>query len=47
MVTFDCAAMWFEDTTYLKEALSLTPVFLRGAGNVLDYKDWQIPLGRR
>lgn len=46
-MTFDCAAMWLEDTTYLKEALSLTPVFLRGAGNVLDYKDWQIPLGRR
>lgn len=25
----------------------MTPIYLRGAGNVFDYKDWQIPLGRR
>ncbi|KAF6264901.1 aromatic-aminoacid decarboxylase [Scenedesmus sp. NREL 46B-D3] len=47
LVNFDCAAMWLADTTYLKEALSMTPVYLRFTGNVHDYKDWQIPLGRR
>eukprot|EP00877_Chromochloris_zofingiensis_P002321 jgi/Chrzof1/1208/Cz01g44220.t1 len=47
LTTWDCCAMWLTDTQYLKEALSLTPVFLRGRGNDFDYKDWQIPLGRR
>eukprot|EP00878_Enallax_costatus_P025982 GHUV01027848.1.p1 GENE.GHUV01027848.1~~GHUV01027848.1.p1 ORF type:complete len:388 (+),score=81.82 GHUV01027848.1:52-1215(+) len=47
MTNFDCAAMWFDDTEYLKEALSLTPVYLRATGNIFDYKDWQIPLGCR
>jgi hypothetical protein len=45
-VPMDCCACWFDDSTYLKEALSLTPTYLRGTGNMLDYKDWQIPLGR-
>lgn len=31
----------------LKEALALTPVFLAGRANQLDYKDWQVPLGRK
>ncbi|WIA32960.1 hypothetical protein OEZ86_006125 [Tetradesmus obliquus] len=47
LVNFDCAAMWLADTTWLKEALSMTPIYLRFTGNVHDYKDWQIPLGRR
>jgi hypothetical protein len=42
----DCCACWFDDSTFLKEALSLTPTYLRGTGNMFDYKDWQIPLGR-
>jgi hypothetical protein len=47
MVTpMDCCACWFDDSTFLKEALSLTPTYLRGTGNMFDYKDWQIPLGR-
>lgn len=47
MVTpMDCCACYFDDSTYLKEALSLTPTYLRGTGNMFDYKDWQIPLGR-
>lgn len=46
-VPMDCCACWFDDSTYLKEALSLTPTYLRGTGNMFDYKDWQIPLGRR
>jgi hypothetical protein len=42
----DLCACWFDDSTFLKEALSLTPTYLRGTGNMFDYKDWQIPLGR-
>ncbi|KAG2444680.1 hypothetical protein HXX76_001424 [Chlamydomonas incerta] len=47
LTNFDCCCMWVADSGPLKKALSLTPVFLRAAGNSLDYKDWQIPLGRR
>ncbi|MEW5296779.1 MAG: hypothetical protein WDW38_007580 [Sanguina aurantia] len=47
LTNFDCCACWFADAGPLKEALSLTPVYLRGLGNALDYKDWQIPLGRK
>ncbi|PNW88416.1 hypothetical protein CHLRE_01g028423v5 [Chlamydomonas reinhardtii] len=47
LTNFDCCCLWVADSAPLKEALSLTPVFLRAAGNSLDYKDWQIPLGRR
>ncbi|KAG2449038.1 hypothetical protein HYH02_005790 [Chlamydomonas schloesseri] len=48
LTNFDCCCMWVADSGPLKEALSLTPVFLRAAaGNSLDYKDWQIPLGRK
>ncbi|KAG2493805.1 hypothetical protein HYH03_008024 [Edaphochlamys debaryana] len=47
LTNFDCCCMWVADSGPLKEALSLTPVFLQGVGNALDYKDWQIPLGRR
>jgi hypothetical protein len=47
LVNFDCCAMWVADQAPLKAALSLTPVFLQGQANILDYKDWQVPLGRR
>jgi aromatic-L-amino-acid decarboxylase len=47
LTTFDCCAMWVADVEPLKAVLSLTPVFLRALGNAYDYKDWQIPLGRR
>lgn len=30
--------MWLADTTWLKEALSMTPIYLRFTGNVHDYK---------
>lgn len=39
-------ACWFDDSTYLKEALSLTPTYLRGRSNMPEFKDWEIPLGR-
>lgn len=36
---------------FLKDALSVNPVFLRNtasdSGLVLDYRDWEVPLGRR
>eukprot|EP00208_Stichococcus_sp_RCC1054_P005457 CAMPEP_0206146194 /NCGR_PEP_ID=MMETSP1473-20131121/29683_1 /ASSEMBLY_ACC=CAM_ASM_001109 /TAXON_ID=1461547 /ORGANISM="Stichococcus sp, Strain RCC1054" /LENGTH=524 /DNA_ID=CAMNT_0053542663 /DNA_START=1063 /DNA_END=2637 /DNA_ORIENTATION=+ len=47
LTNFDCCALWVQDAEPLKKALSLTPEFLRAKGNALDYKDWQLPLGRR
>jgi len=38
LVNFDCCALWVKDAEPLKAALSLTPEFLRAAGNTLDYK---------
>lgn len=47
LVNFDCSALWVKDATYLKEALSLTPPYLRAKGNQFDYKVWcrQLPSG--
>ncbi|KAK9915210.1 hypothetical protein WJX75_006221 [Coccomyxa subellipsoidea] len=47
LTNFDCSCMWVRNAEPLKAALSLTPAYLRGKGNDLDYKDWQVPLGRR
>jgi aromatic-L-amino-acid decarboxylase len=48
---FDCNAMFVADRAALVNALSITPEYLRNqaseAGMVTDYRDWQIPLGRR
>ncbi|MFJ6196437.1 pyridoxal-dependent decarboxylase [Micromonospora sp. NPDC092111] len=48
---FDCDAFWVADRGELTEALTVMPEFLRNAatesGAVLDYRDWQVPLGRR
>ncbi|MEU0548124.1 pyridoxal-dependent decarboxylase [Micromonospora sp. NPDC005979] len=48
---FDCDAFWVADRRELIEALTVLPEFLRNAasdsGAVLDYRDWQVPLGRR
>ena len=48
---FDCDAFWVRDRRALIETLSVTPEYLRNraseAGEVLDYRDWHIPLGRR
>ena len=38
LVNFDCNCLWVKDAGPLKEALSLTPVYLRGKGNTLDLK---------
>ncbi|XP_010684776.1 phenylacetaldehyde synthase isoform X2 [Beta vulgaris subsp. vulgaris] len=51
LTNFDCSALWVRDRTALIESLSTYPEYLRNkeseANTVVDYKDWQIPLGRR
>jgi aromatic-L-amino-acid/L-tryptophan decarboxylase len=48
---FDCDAFWVADRAALVDALSILPEYLRNTaslqGDVIDYRDWQIPLGRR
>jgi aromatic-L-amino-acid/L-tryptophan decarboxylase len=48
---FDCDAFWVADRAELTDALTVMPEFLRNAatesGAVVDYRDWQVPLGRR
>lgn len=50
-VNFDCTTYWTTDRVSLLGALSILPEYLRSAaaesGTVIDYRDWQIPLGRR
>jgi aromatic-L-amino-acid/L-tryptophan decarboxylase len=45
------SCMFVKDRTDLTSALSITPSYLRNSfsdsGLVTDYRDWQIPLGRR
>ncbi|KAF6835200.1 aromatic-l-amino-acid decarboxylase [Colletotrichum plurivorum] len=51
LTNFDCSALWVRDRAWLVESLSIKPAYLRNqfseAGLVTDYRDWQIPLGRR
>ena len=48
---FDASMLWVRDGRALPAALSITPEYLRNAatesGAVVDYRDWQVPLGRR
>jgi aromatic-L-amino-acid decarboxylase len=48
---FDASLLWVRDAHALPDALSITPEYLRNAasesGAVVDYRDWQVPLGRR
>jgi aromatic-L-amino-acid decarboxylase len=48
---FDCDCFWVADRGPLVAALSILPEYLRNqateSGSVVDYRDWQIPLGRR
>lgn len=50
-VNFDCTLFWTADRSALLGALSILPEYLRSAaaesGRAIDYRDWQIPLGRR
>jgi aromatic-L-amino-acid decarboxylase len=51
LTNFDCDAFWVCDRAALVGALSVLPEYLRNAasesGAVVDYRDWQVPLGRR
>jgi aromatic-L-amino-acid decarboxylase len=51
LTNFDCDCFWVADRAALIGALSVLPEYLRNAasesGAVIDYRDWQIPLGRR
>lgn len=51
LTNFDCDLFWTSARRDLVEAMSITPEYLRNAasetGSVIDYRDWQIPLGRR
>jgi aromatic-L-amino-acid/L-tryptophan decarboxylase len=48
---FDATLFWVADRAALTGALSILPEYLRNAatdaGAVVDFRDWQIPLGRR
>ena len=48
---FDCDCFYVADRKSLIQALSVLPEYLRNkateTGAVIDYRDWQIPLGRR
>jgi aromatic-L-amino-acid/L-tryptophan decarboxylase len=48
---FDCNVLWVADRAPLVRTLSILPPYLQNAatasGEVIDYRDWHIPLGRR
>ncbi|MGZ4739616.1 MAG: pyridoxal-dependent decarboxylase [Ilumatobacteraceae bacterium] len=50
-INFDCDLFWTADRQALLGALSILPEYLRSqaaeSGAVIDYRDWQLPLGRR
>lgn len=47
----DCSMFWVADRRPLVEAMAITPAYLRtdegDAGEVVDYRDWHVALGRR
>jgi aromatic-L-amino-acid decarboxylase len=51
LTNFDCDCFWTRDRASVTGAMSITPEYLRNqasdAGEVIDYRDWQVPLGRR
>ncbi|CAF9921235.1 MAG: hypothetical protein GOMPHAMPRED_002265 [Gomphillus americanus] len=51
LTNFDASCLFVRRRRDLTDALSITPAYLRNhasdAGLVTDYRDWQIPLGRR
>ena len=51
LTAFDASLLWVRDARALPAALSITPEYLRNAasdsGAVVDYRDWQVSLGRR
>lgn len=51
LTNFDCSLLWTRRARELVSSLSVTPEYLRNdasaSGRVVDYRDWQVPLGRR
>ncbi|XP_073141219.1 tyrosine decarboxylase 2 [Henckelia pumila] len=51
LTNFDCSALWVKERHALIQSLSTRAEYLENkasqANMVVDYKDWQIPLGRR
>ena len=51
LTNFDCNCFWVADRAALIDALSVLPEYLRNratdSGEVIDYRDWHVPLGRR
>ena len=51
LTSFDCSAFYVADRAHLIETLTILPEYLRNtateSGEVIDYRDWQVPLGRR
>lgn len=51
MTNFDCNCFYVRDRAKLIDSLSIMPEYLKNqataSGEVIDYRDWQIPLGRR
>lgn len=51
LVNFDASCLYVKNRNDLTRALSVTPSYLQNkhtdSGLVTDYRDWQIPLGRR
>ncbi|MBF89423.1 MAG: aspartate aminotransferase family protein [Candidatus Marinimicrobia bacterium] len=51
LTNFDCDAFFIKNPKTLTDSLSIQPEYLKtnlnGSDTVIDYRDWQIPLGRR
>jgi aromatic-L-amino-acid decarboxylase len=51
LTNFDCDAFYVADRRALTDALAISPPYLANpaseSGEVIDYRDWQVPLGRR
>lgn len=51
LTNFDCSALWVRRRAWLVDALAVTLAIARNdysdSGLVTDYRDWQIPFGRR
>ena len=51
LTNFDCSCFYVSDKDALINSLSITPEYLKTkaseSNSVFDYRDWQIPLGRR
>lgn len=51
LTCLDCCCLWVRDRTPLVESLNIDPEYLKNrateTGAVVDYKDWQVGVGRR